>query len=527
MGILDETKPIPNIQLHDYQNAAENFLLTHPYCGLFMQCGMGKTLTILHALMRLNPNHHVLVIAPATIAKSVWTDEIEKWEIPFRTHSLAVNKKGKKLSRKKRLELYQSVVNEPPAIWFIGRDLVKDLTQNLPVVDGIPRWYYQTIIIDESQSFKSYKAERFKALCAVRPCIDRIIEASGTPAPQGIIDLWSQIYLLDMGQRLGKTITSYRNNYFFEKIRINNYPVSWEPRPGAEEQVYALLKDITLSMDQIPNRPPVIYKNTIVHMTDDELSVYKEMAREMVLSIGKDKDGNSIEITASNRAVLQNKLCQIAGGSLYMEDGKIFTQIHTKKLEMCEYIINNTPSPVLIAYWFKSEASMLLDHLNGQGIQAELFDKTPDMIKRWNKQQIPCMLIQPVSAGQGINIQDGGHTLIWYSIPMNLEAYIQTNARLDRQGQQHTVLIHHLITDGTVDIANMTRLKKKDASQKRFLKAVEYRPNQSNEKDSFLETVQSALDDNTMEKITDNDAIRYAIKNIIPNITVNFSDENA
>lgn len=429
-----------------------------------------NTRITLSALYDLNPTGHVLVIAPINIARSTWIDEIKKWNMPLRYKSLIVNERGKKLTRKKRLELYEKVLDEPPTVYFINRDLVSDLVENAPVRNGRKIWAFPNVVIDEFQSFKSHSSERFKSLAMVRPCIQRLIGLTGTPTPKGLMDLWAEIYLLDGGQRLGKNITEFRNRFFNPGLRVNGVVVNWIPKLGAEEYIYNAISDLVISMKNTNlTLPPVTYNNINVYMDTNEEQLYKTMVRDMVLEVAPGE-----KVIAANAAVLTAKLSQMASGALYTDDKHNFIKIHSKKLETCEYVINNTSSPVLVAYHFQSDKTMLLEHLHKAGIDARAFDGTPEMIHEWNAGNIPVMLLQPASAGHGLNLQDGGHTLIWYTIPWSLEEYLQTNARLYRQGQQYPVVIHHLLTHGTIDHKILQSINKKDLSQQALLEAVKF-----------------------------------------------------
>ena len=429
-----------------------------------------NTRITLSALYDLNPTGHVLVIAPINIARSTWIDEIKKWNMPLRYKSLIVNERGKKLTRKKRLELYEQVLYEPPTIYFINRDLVADLVENAPVQNGHKVWAFPNVVIDELQSFKGYSSERFKALQKVASCIQRFIGLTGTPTPKGLMDLWAQIFLMDGGQRLGRNITEYRNTFFFPGRRVNNIPIEWIPKPGAEDYIYNAIGDIVISMKNTNLiLPPVTYNNINVYMDPDEEKLYKRMMKDMVLEI---RPGE--KVMAANAAVLSAKLSQMASGALYTDNKHNFIKIHSKKLETCEYIINNTGSPVIIAYHFQSDKAMLLEHLKKAGIDARAFDGTPTMIHEWNAGNIPVMLLQPASAGHGLNLQEGGHTLIWYTVPWSLEEYLQTNARLYRQGQKNPVVIHHLLTHNTIDQKILASIERKDLSQQALLDAVKF-----------------------------------------------------
>jgi SNF2 family DNA or RNA helicase len=473
---IDLTAPQPQlpcdsyklVQLHDYQKFAHDFILTHPYAGLFLDMGMGKTLTTLSALYDLNPNGNVLIVAPKNIARSTWLDEIAKWKLPLRTCSFVVNEKDRPLSKAKRHELYEKAQTAPPAIYFINRELVCDL------VEHTKHWCYPIVVLDEAQSFKTYNSARFKALKKVRPQIQRLIELTGTPSPNGLMDLWSQIYLLDEGERLGRTITAYRNRFFYPGMIVNGYPVKWIPKPGAEQEIYELISDLVISMKNTAlTLPPLTMNNVYVHMEPKEKKLYDEMKKEYVLSFktGVAED-DVVDVIAANAAVLSAKLRQMASGALYVDDAHNYRIIHRRKLEHVAYLLRSTSSPVIIAYHFQTDRIMLETYLTSLGFDVQSFDGSAGMIRAWNAGQIPVMLLQPASAGHGLNLQDGGHTLIWYTIPWSLEEYQQTNARLYRQGQTDPVVIHHILTKGTIDEQVLRAIDKKDMSQSQLIDAV-------------------------------------------------------
>ena len=468
---------MPAIQLHDYQEMAKQFLMSHPKAGLFLDVGFGKTLTTLAALMELGQHNmlspYILVIAPKAIARSTWIDEMQKWGINACYESLIVNEKGKQLSKEKRYEKYEQILSHPPAIYFINRELIVDLIQWH--IDNKKPWPFQTVIIDELQSFKSAKSQRFKYMKKISPYIHRFIGLTGTPQPNGIMDLWAEIYMMDNGARLGKTISEYQRNYFTPGLTVNNITVSWNPRPGAEQAIYSKIKDVVISV-QNPNLklPTVTYNDMYCYMDQKETDLYKEFIKEKIITIG------DVDITAANAGVMQAKLSQIASGTLYTEPERTsstcppYERIHTKKLEHLEYIVNNTTSPVLVAYHFKSDLAEIMKYFSNDSSlpTPQKFDGSPEMIHKWNAGQIPLMLLQPASAGHGINIQDGGHTLVWYTLPWSLEEYIQTNGRLNRQGQKYPVVIHHLLTHGTIDRRILTALKNKDCNERALMDAV-------------------------------------------------------
>lgn len=328
-------------------------------------------------------------------------------------------------------------------------------------------WPFSTVIIDESQGFKSHSSERFKALKVVRPAITRLIELTGTPTPNGLHDLWSQIYLLDQGEALGRTITEFRDKWFTPKlIPGQTIPVDWIPTAGAEKEIYDAIRHLVMSAKNTDLKlPPLTIEDVNVTLPVDLLQSYKEFRNELVIDVVKpyvDEHGalkqSIASIVAENQAVLTSKLMQFASGTLYTGDpddpstkGQ-YEVIHTEKLEMAEYIVrNNGGEPVLIPYHFRSDLEQLLERFATAGIDAQAFDGSRDMVRRWNAGQIPVMLLHPASAGHGLNLQHGGATMIWYTLPFSLEHYLQTNGRLFRTGQTKPVTIHRLITKGTQD----------------------------------------------------------------------------
>lgn len=453
-----------NEPMHGYQIYAKEFVKQHPYCGLFLDCGLGKTRITLEALKELNPGQHVLVIAPKTIARSSWLNEIKKWDMPIRTKSLVVDDKDRLLTRKKRLALYEEIPNMPPSVYFINRDLFSDLVDYL-CSKKPPYWYFPTVIIDESQGFKSHSSVRFKQMKRVRPVCSRVIELTGTPVPKGLMDLWSQIYILDGGERLGRTITQYRNTWFQPCKWANGYAVDWEPLSGAKDDIYNRIKDIVISMENTTLQLPELIVNEIpVYMDEDEKKRYKKFARTQVLDL---TDGGVI--TAANAAVLQAKLSQMASGAIYTDpETKEFEIIHEKKLDVLEHIINTTGSPVLVAYWYQSDEKMICNRFP----QAVVFDGSAHLTDEWNKGNIPVMLLQPASSGRGVNLQYGGHVIVWYTIPWSLECHDQTYKRLYRQGQTQPVIMHYLLTDGTIDQRILSSVRLKHLNEQELLDAV-------------------------------------------------------
>lgn len=458
----------------DHLFLCQDYIVTH------------NTLSTLELLWELNPHYHVLIIGPKPVIRATWNDEIEKWKFPFRTKSLIVNDKNKKLKVDERHALYKSIQDMPhPAIWLINREMVCDLVDHLPKKNGKCIWPFKMVILDEAQSFKSYKSKRFKALRSVSPQIHRLIELTGTPTPNGLEDLWPLIYLIDQGQRLGTSISAYRANFLMPTKRTpQGVPIGWIPLPGSDKIIHQLVSDITVSLpDIITKMPAVTYDNRMVQLSDNERKLYKKLVKDSVLEFT-----NGDEVVAANAAVLQAKLSQLASGALYVNHTTEYQEIHRRKIDETLHIIDNAGSPVLVAYHFKSDKEMLVKYLrevldpptlpknmpfNDKRSAVQVYDGSPDMVHRWNNGEIQVMLVQPASAGHGLNLQDGGHTLVWYTLPWSLEHYLQTNGRLHRQGQKYPVIIHRIMVEKTVDTQILSALTKKDLSEKALLQAVQ------------------------------------------------------
>lgn len=463
-----------------HQEVVADWIADHPKCGVFLKMGGGKSLSTLAALARIRPNGHILVIAPVNIARSTWINEIEKWGFPLRTQSFIVNDNDKKISRAKRLERYANVWTDEPTMYFINVELIDDLVKSMPT-QKVGRkteilWPFSTVIIDESQTFKGPTSARFKALRKVAPAIIRLIELTGTPTPNGLLDLWSQMYLLDGGLALGATLTEYRERFFRPSLIVDNRPVKWEPLPGAEEAIYDRVKHKVMSAQNanIP-MPDVSYDQVPIILDKDLIEAYQDFTKQLVLDLASPdplRPGH-VTITADNAAILYGKQLQFASGTMYTDEQRNFAVIHEQKLELTDYLIrNNGGSPVLVAYRYKSDREQLLKYLAKAGHDVRAFDGSRGMIADWNAGNVPVMLLQPASAGHGLNLQDGGHTLIWYTLPDSLEHYQQTNARLARMGQQHPVQIWELVTQRTRDAKMPTMLERKQLVQDGLLAAV-------------------------------------------------------
>lgn len=438
---------------HSYQAYATEFIVSHPVCALMLDMGLGKTVITLTALWLLALDYFtvgkVLVIAPKRVAEDTWSREFEKWEHLF---GLKISKVlGTKQQREVAL---QSKAN----IYIINRENVAWLVENY-------KWDFDTVVIDELSSFKSNKAQRFKALKKVRPKIKRMIGLTGTPAPNGLLDLWPQINLLDMGERLGRFIGGYREQYFLPDKRNQNMIFSYKPKEGAEDKIYEKIGDICISMKAIDylDMPKCIYTKLEVSMNEKEQLLYHQLEKDLVLQIGED------ELDAINVAALSNKLLQMANGAVYDEQKKVIP-IHDKKLEALEDLIEAANGkPLLVAYWFKHDKERIKARFDVREI-----DTSKD-IADWNEGKIPVALIHPASAGHGLNLQEGGATIVWFGLTWSLELYQQMNARLYRQGQKSTVVIQHIIAEGTVDEDVMAALERKDISQVALINAVKVR----------------------------------------------------
>jgi SNF2 family DNA or RNA helicase len=435
---------------HDYQDVAKQWILDHPAAGLFLDMGLGKTVTTLTAIEELKNDYldiqKVLVIAPKRVAEDTWPDEHQKWD-HLKDSLRLVKIMG---TQKERL----NALKQPGDVYIITRDNVAWL------VDTLRRnWDFDTVVIDELSSFKSNQSLRFKKLKLVRPFIKRIIGLTGTPAPNSYMDLWSQIYLLDRGERLGKTITEYRRNYFDTLPRpgYNEYRL----KPGAKEKIDQLISDICISMkarDYLNQEEP-LYIDRIVKLSDKEYKLYKTMERDAVLEFGEDD-----YITALSAATVTNKLLQLANGAIY-DEAKNYRVIHDKKLDALEELLEEAgEESVLVYYSYISDKERILQRFKN----ARVLEREKD-IRDWNAGKIPVMVAHPASAGHGLNLQDGGSIIIWFGLPWSLELYMQANARLWRQGQKNVVRIYHLLAEGTVDFRVLNVLKGKNIRQEELI----------------------------------------------------------
>lgn len=439
---------------HNYQQFATDFILNQSICCLMLDMGLGKTVITLTALWQLALDSFdvskVLVIAPKRVAEDTWPKELAKWEhLTGLTSSLVLGSAAER----------EAALQRKAFLYIINRENVAWLVKN-------HYWDFDMVVIDELSSFKSNKAERFKAMKKVRPMVTRIVGLTGTPAPNTLLDLWPQMYLMDMGQRLGRFIGGFRDRFFLPDKRNREIIYSYKPREGAEDAIYALISDICISMKAADylDMPERIDNRIEVSMSPKERKLYDDFQKDMVLSIGDE------ELDATNAAALSNKLLQMANGAVYGEDKKVIP-IHDRKLDALEDLVEAANGkPLLVAYWYKHD----LQRIKARFKNARCIDTAKD-IDDWNAGKIPLALIHPASAGHGLNLQDGGCTIVWFGLTWSLELYQQLNARLWRQGQKHTVVIHHIVTKGTHDEDVMRALENKDTRQSALIEAVRAR----------------------------------------------------
>ena len=442
-----------NYKPHGYQVFSTEFILEHKSAGLFLECGLGKSVITLTAIAELMYNmfdvSKVLVIAPLRVADTTWQDEIEKWEHLkcLKISKVLGSKKNRIMALYKKADVY--TINRENVPWLV------DFYKN--------DWPFDMVVIDELSSFKSPSAKRFRALKKVRHKIKRIIGLTGTPAPNGLLDIWSQIYLLDRGERLGRTFTGYRSRYFHPQKYINGgIPADYAVNEGGEEKIYTKISDICISMKALDylKMPECILNKVEVELSEKEMKLYRKLERDLLLPF-EDSD-----VDAANAAVLANKLLQMANGAVYDEFNDV-KYIHDRKLDALEDLIESANGkPVLVYYAFKHDRDRIKARFDAGEIN------TSEDIAKWNEGKTQIALCHPASTGHGLNLQYGGCTIIWFGLTWSLELYQQANARLWRQGQNHTVVIHHILTKDTIDQRVMRALQDKDTSQAALIDAV-------------------------------------------------------
>ena len=442
-----------NFSPHNYQSYAIDYIETHPVAAVLLDMGLGKTVISLTAIADLLFDsfeaHRILVVAPLRVARDTWPAEISKWQhLKHLTYAVAVG-----------------TVKERKAALSAGADITIINRENLGwLIDSSGYEFdYDMVIIDELSSFKNHKSKRFQSLMKVRPKVKRIVGLTGTPSSNGLMDLWAEFKLLDFGERLGRFITHYRNNYFIPDKRNGEIIYSYKPVSYAEDAIYRKISDITISMKSTDHlqMPELITSQYEVQLSEDEEQRYEELKADFILELPEG------EITAANAASLTGKLSQLANGAIYDDEGNI-VEFHDRKLDALEDIIESANGkPLLVAYWFKHDLQRIKKRFDVREI------KTSKDIIDWNNGDIPVAVIHPASAGHGLNLQAGGSTLIWFGLTWSLELYQQTNARLWRQGQSSgTVVIEHIITKGTIDERILKALSLKEVSQNALIDAV-------------------------------------------------------
>lgn len=444
---------------HDYQKYAIAFIESHSVSAVLLDMGLGKTSITLTAINDLLFDsflvHKVLIIAPLRVARTTWTAEVDKWNhLQNLICSVAVGTESERRNALlKRADIY--IINRENIGWLVEESGVL--------------FDYDMIVIDELSSFKNHKAKRFKSLMKVRPTVNRIVGLTGTPAGNGLMDLWAEFRLLDMGQRLGRFISRYRDKFFIPDKRNGQIVYSYKPLPNAEEAIYEAISDITISMKAADhlNMPELISTDYLVDMDDKERKIYESFKKNLVIELSSDK-----ELTASNAATLSGKLSQMANGAVYDEAGEC-CRIHDRKIDALEDLIESANGkPVLVAYWFRHDLIRIMERLEKAGVYFCVIS-SDQSIKDWNNGKIAVGLIHPASAGHGLNLQNGGSILVWFGLTWSLELYQQTNARLWRQGQKSgTVVITHIVTRGTVDEQIVKALQRKELTQSALIEAV-------------------------------------------------------
>lgn len=448
---------------HPYQEYAAQRIVEQPSVGLFLACGLGKTVITLTAVSELQAAalvRKVLVIAPLRVAESTWSTEAAKWE---HTRHMRISKVlGAKAKREKALE-------DKAEVYIINRENVTWLVDHYE-----KSWPFDMVVIDELSSFKSFRAARFKKLKTVLPSIKRIIGLTGTPAPNGLLDLWPQVYLLDEGERLGKFVTHYREKYFTpDKMnRQTGIVYSWALKPGAGERIHTAISDLCVSMsaEDYLTLPPRMDHTVRVELPPAAQRQYAQLEQEQLLPLLRS------DVEAGSAAILAGKLLQLANGAVYDENG-IAQEIHPAKLEALTDIAEAANgNPLLVFYTFRHDAQRIAKHLQVAGYPVSVLKDDQD-IQRWNRGDLPILLAHPASAGHGLNLQAGGHTVVWFGLPWSLELYEQGNGRIHRQGQDKPVVVYHIVASETIDEDVMTALEGKSKGQAALLAAVKARMN--------------------------------------------------
>lgn len=444
---------------HDYQTRAIDWCLNHPRCGLFLPMGSGKTVITLTAISKLKQKgeaNKVLIIAPIRVARTTWPAEIEKWE-----HTKHLTYTVIDGSEKKRLQALQNQSD----IFIIGKEQVKWLVDTCG-----SKWPFDMVVIDELSTFKNHQAQRFKGLKKVAKKFKRFIGLTGTPAPRGIPDLWSQVFLIDCGKRLGKSIGAFRKQYLIPE-RSNGYIVySWAVRNGAQKEIEEKISDVVMSLDssECVELPDINYINVPIVLSKTIKKRYDAFKKDLVLEL------STTDVSASNLGVLCGQLLQFTSGQIYTHDSfKPLENIHDEKIKALDDLLTSANGePVIIYYYYKHEKERIMSLLKSKKLRVSCLDDEKD-VERWNNHELDVLLLHPASAGHGLNLQAGGSVIIWYTLPnFNLELYQQANARLYRQGQTEKVRVYHLLVDDSIDVDMMYALEKKEVTQSTLLEAL-------------------------------------------------------
>lgn len=443
---------------HDYQKYATEFIESHPIAAVILQMGLGKTVCTLTAIEHLIYDtfevSKVLIVAPLRVAKVTWSDEIDKWDhLSHLTYSVAVGSEKERLSAlKKKADLY--MINRENLQWLIEKS-------------GLP-FDYDMVVLDELSSFKSWQSKRFRAFMKVRPKVQRVVGLTGTPSSNGLMDLFAEFKCLDMGERLGRFITQYRNAFFIPDRMNGQVVYSYKLRPFAEEEIYRRIGDITISMKALDHlkMPELIENRYPVYMDDGEKQQYESMKKNLILPYLENE-----AITAANAAALSGKLCQMANGAVYSDEGSV-AHIHDRKLDALEDIIEAAQGPILLCYWFKHDLERITKKLDELKVEYARIS-SDGSIRMWNEGKFQVGLIHPASAGHGLNLQAGGNHIVWFGLTWSLELLEQTNARLWRQGQRaEAVVVQYLVTAGTIDERILDAISKKEQDQNALIDAV-------------------------------------------------------
>lgn len=439
-----------------YQSYTTQFILDNPAAGIFLDMGLGKTVSTLTAIDLLLHDtmeaDKVLVIAPLMVASTTWAAEVAKWD--HLQHLRVSRVLG---SERKRLAALEAQAD----LYVVNRENVKWLVEHYK-----SKWPFDTVVIDELSSFKNGQSQRFKALRKVRPLVKRIVGLTGTPAPNSLLDLWAQLYLLDQGERLGKFVTRYRDKYFLPGRRNGMIVYDWKLRDGADHEIHEKIGDICVTMrtEDYLELPERIDRMVELELPPKAAKQYKEFERTLVMQM------QGSLVTAVNAASLAGKLLQMANGAVYDEQGA-YHEVHDSKIQALQEIVDvASGKPVLVFYSYRHDLERIQKHISGTRVM-----KTSEDVGDWNAGKVGVMLAHPASAGHGLNLQAGGNIIVWFGLPWSLEQYQQANKRLHRSGQQQSVIVHHLLCKGTIDEHVLQVLQAKDATQQQLIEAIKAR----------------------------------------------------